>query len=165
MTSTGEFVMQQIRVCKSFKFAKSGTTKDASFTGPVVLMQEGLFLVAKKVTTNSHHVAGAVFGLLGVLIASLFDSLDKTTFPYPVVTESELPDALRDVESFGRLKEKHKIVILQREQILGYTSSFIKGFRLVCTGEEIRLMGSKKKLITSFVEFGYAEYKPEEKEL
>lgn len=151
--------MQHIKLCKSFKFDKRGTTKDASFTGPVVLMQEGLFLVAKKVTTNSHHIAGAVFGIIGVLIASLFDSLDKITFPYPVVTESELPPPLRDIEGFGRLKEKHKIVIVQREQILGYTCSFLKGFRVICDGEEIRLTGSKKKLIASFIEYGYMEYK------
>ena len=154
--------MQHVRVCNSFKFDKSGTTKDALFSGPVVLMQEGLFLVAKKVTTNSQNVAMAVFGLLGALIASLFSSLEKINFPYPVVTESELPQTLRDVEGFGRLKEKYKIVVVQREQILGYAYSFFKGFRLICDGEEIRLLGSKKKLIASFIEFGYAEYKPEE---
>ena len=154
--------MQHVRVSKSFKFDKSGTTKDALFSGPVVLMKEGLFLVAKKVTTDSQNVAMAVFGLLGALIASLFSSLNKINFPYPVVTCSELPELLREIEDFIRLKEKHKIIIVQREEILGFTSSFFKGFRLVCSGEEIRLMGSKKKLIANFVEFGYAEYKPEE---
>ncbi len=153
--------MQHIRLCKKFKFKKKGSTKNASFSGPVVLMQEGLFLVAKSVTTESQGAAMALFGLIGALIASWFSSLDKINFPYPVVAYNDLPEQLRNVEGFGKLTEKHKIVIVKREQILGYTSSFFKGFKLICTGEEIVLLGSKRKLISSFVEYGYTEYKPE----
>jgi len=152
--------MQNIRVCSRFKFDKKGSTKNASFSGPVVLLQDGLFLVAKSVTTESAHLAMALFGLLGALFASFFSSLDNIKFPYPAVRCGDLPDQLRNIKGFGRLKEKYRIVIVKREEIIGYTSSFFGTFKLICTGEEIVLLGSRRKLISSFIEYGYAEYKP-----
>ena len=157
----GDTVMEHTKVCRRFKFEKKGITKNASFSGPVVLLGDGLFLVAKSVTTGSEVMTTALFGLLGALIASLSSSVAKMEFPYPAATCDELPDELRSLKAFGKLKEKHRIVVVQREDILGFTSSFLGGFKLVCAGEDIVLMGSKKKLKSSFLEHGYAEYEPE----
>lgn len=153
--------MRHTKVCTRFKFESKGITKNATFSGPVVLLPEGLFLAAKGVTTESANAAAAMFGLLGALLASLFSSLDKIEFPYPAVTCNDLPEQVRNLEGFGKLKEKHRIVIVKREQILGYTSSFFKPFTLICAGEDVVLLGPRKKLISVFSEYGYAEHKPE----
>ena len=153
--------MQHKKIAKRFRFEKDGITKNATFSGPVVLLQDGLFLVAKSVRTQSAGTAMALFGLLGALFVSLFSSLSKINFPYPAITCAELPDQLRDIKGFGKLKEKHRIIVLRREEILGYKSSLFGGFKLICTGENIFLLDSKKKLISGFLEHGYVEYKPE----
>ena len=156
-------MIQHTRVCKAFKFEKKGVTNNATFSGAAVLMQEGLFLVAKSVTKESENVAGAMFGLLGMMIASKLSSLAKMDYPYSVVTCNELPDQVRELQDFRNLKDKHRIVIVDRSEILGYMSSFLGGFKLVCTGEDIVLVGSKKKLKSFFDEYGYSEYDPTKK--
>ena len=74
--------MQHIKLCKRFRFDEKGSTKNASFFGPVVLLEDGLFLVAKSVTTQSANMLIAMFGLLGALLATLFSPLKKIKFPY-----------------------------------------------------------------------------------
>lgn len=151
--------MEHIEVGKQFKFEKTGTTKNATFTGHAVLFPECLVLVPKRVTTENAAAASFFFGVLGALIASMFSSADAIEYPYPTVLYRDLPEPLRGVKALRKLKDAQRVVVVRREQIRGYTSSFLEGFRLICDGETIKIQGSRGKLISNFAKHGYPEHK------
>jgi hypothetical protein len=99
-----------------------------------------------------------MFGLLGMLIASFSNNVKKVDFPYPTITYAMLEEIFPGVAGLGRLKPDQRIVLLKRDQVLGYTSSFWTGVQLVCSGENVSLMGSKKKITAALAEFGYQEH-------
>lgn len=151
--------MEHIEVGKSFGFDKTGVTKNATFTGPVVLFEHCLVLVPRKVTTENATAAGFFFGVIGALLASMFSSVDKMEYPYPAVFFRDLPEPIRAVRPFRKLKGEQRVVVIRREQIQGYTKSFFTGFRLVCEGESVMIRGSQGKLVNAFTKYGHPELK------
>ncbi len=150
--------MQDTTIAKSFKFDEKGTTKNATFSGPVIAFDDGFLLVPKKMQSQSGTAIAVNFGLLGMLIASLFNNIKKVDFPYPTITYAMLEEIFPGVGGLGRLKPDQPIVLLKRDQVLGYTSSFWTGVQLVCSGENVFLMGSKNKITAALAEFGYQEH-------
>ena len=150
--------MQDTKICKSFKFDEKGTTKNATFSGAVIAFDAGFLLVPKSMQSQTGATMMAMFGLLGMLIASFSNNLKKVQFPYPTITYAELEQLFPGVGGLGRLKLDQRIVVLKRDQVLGYTASFWTGVKLVCSGEDVALMGSKKKIVAALAEFGYQEH-------
>ena len=149
--------MQDTTIAKSFKFEKKGSTKNATFSGPVIAFDDGFLLVPKKMQSETGAGMVAMFGLLGMLIASFSNNVKKVNFPYPTITHAELEQVFPGVGGLGRLKPDQRIVVLKRDQVLGYTASFWTGVQLVCSGENVSLMGSKKKIVAALAEFGYQQ--------
>ena len=150
--------MQDTTISKSFKFDQKGTTKNATFSGPVIAFDDGFLLVPKSMQSESGAAMMAMFGLLGMLIASFSNKVSKVEFPYPTITYAELEQIFPGVGGLGRLKPAQRIVALKRDQVLGYTSSFWTGVQLVCSGENVSLMGSRKKIVAALADFGYQEH-------
>jgi hypothetical protein len=108
--------------------------------------------------SESGAAMAASFGLLGFLIASLSNNVKKVEFPYPTITYGELDQIFPGLPGLGKLKPDQRVVVLKRGQVLGYTSSFWTGVQLVCSGENVALMGAKKKVVAALDEFGYQEH-------
>ena len=149
--------MHATKICNSFRFDQKGVTKAATFTGPVVVFDDGFLLVPKSMQTQSGAQMTAMFGLLGYLIASLSSNVKKAELPYPTITYGELEQIFPGLPGLGKLKIDQRVIVLKREQVLGYTASFWTGVQLVCSGENVALTGARKKIVAALAEFGYQE--------
>ena len=86
--------MQDTTIAKSFKFDEKGTTKNATFTGPVIAFDDGFLLVPKKMQSQ-----------FGTTMAVNFGSLDDgTVYPSNSVLNGEGKGLRISIENSGYRK-------------------------------------------------------------
>ncbi len=145
-------------MCKSFRFKGHAATEGMTFYGKLVLSDDGLLLIPKSKQDAS---AGGWVHLLGVvaLIVLMFQrSVKKVTWPFDAVPYRDLEAGLAKVPKLGGCNPDQPVLLVHRDQIVGFSSSFWKGFSVVCRNRVVIVpIGARSRLTACFRELEYQE--------
>ncbi len=105
--------------------------------------------------------AGGLVHLMGIfaLIVLMFQrSVKKVTWPFASVPFSDVQAGLQQVPSLGRFAPDQPVLLVHRNQIAGFSSSFWKGFSVICTNRVVIVpVGGRSRLTACFRELEYPE--------
>jgi hypothetical protein len=146
------------KIGTSFSFQHHPPTQGMVFSGPVVLSDDGLMLI--PMSKQSQQAAGLLhfIGIIGLLVLLFMRSVKKISFPFPVLTYASVAPALADIPKLGKLKPDQPLMVVHKDLIRGFHSTFFGGLRLVCVNRVvIRLSGARNRNTLLMREIGLTD--------